>query len=87
MLDTEATIYIIIRLLQNLIVSKGNIDCLFHCWEDPSQCVIDLFKNVKIDDILFFLRERQGYAKKYDKLKLINHVQTNEILLIKNFTY
>ena len=27
-----------------------------------------------------------GLYKKYDKLKLVNHVQTNEILLIKNFT-
>ena len=25
--------------------------------------------------------------KKYDELKLINHVQTSEILLIENFTY
>ena len=31
--------------------------------------------------------ERQGCTKKYDELKLINHVQTNEILLIENFTY
>ena len=25
--------------------------------------------------------------KKYDKLKLVNQVQTNQILLIENFTY
>ena len=31
--------------------------------------------------------ERQGYMNKYDKLKQVNHVQTNEILLIENFTY
>ena len=29
--------------------------------------------------------ERQGCTKKYDELKLVNHVQTNEILPIKNF--
>ena len=28
--------------------------------------------------------EKQGWKKKYDELKLINHVQTSEIL---NFTY
>ena len=27
--------------------------------------------------------EKQGCTKKYDELKLINHVQTSEILLIK----
>ena len=47
----------------------------------------DLFENVKIDDILSFLRERQSCTKKYDNLKLVNLVQTNEILLIENFTY
>ena len=31
--------------------------------------------------------ERQGCMKKFDKLKLINLVQTNENLLIENFTY
>ena len=46
----------------------------------------DLFENVKIDDILSFLRETELYQK-YDNLKLVNLVQTNEILLIENFTY
>ena len=45
----------------------------------------DLFGNVKIDDVLSFLRET-GCTKKYDKLKLVNQVQTNEILQIENFT-
>ena len=30
---------------------------------------------------------RQRCMKKYDELKLINHVQTSEILLIEKFTY
>ena len=30
--------------------------------------------------------EKQGCTIKYDELKLINHVQTSEILLIGNFT-
>ena len=47
----------------------------------------NLFENVKIDDILSFLRERQRCTKKYDNLKLVNLVQTNEILLIEKFTY
>ena len=46
----------------------------------------ELFKNIKIDDVLSFLRET-GLYKKYDKLKLINHVQKSEILFIENFTY
>ena len=46
----------------------------------------DLFENVKIDDILSFLRETELYQK-YDNLKLVNLVQTNEILLIENSTY
>ena len=46
----------------------------------------DLFENVKIDDILSFLRETELYQK-YDDLKLVNLVQTNEILLIENVTY
>ena len=29
--------------------------------------------------------EKQGCTKKYDELKLINHVQTSEILLIEKF--
>ena len=37
--------------------------------------LIDLFENVKIDDILSFLRET-GLYKKYNELKLVNHVQT-----------
>ena len=45
----------------------------------------DLFENVEIDDILSFLRE--SCTKKYDNLKLVNHVQTNEILVIEKFTY
>ena len=36
----------------------------------------ELFENVKIDDVLSFLREK-GLYKKYDELKLITHVQTN----------
>ena len=36
----------------------------------------DLFENVKIDDILSFLRERQSCTKKYDNLKQVNLVQT-----------
>ena len=47
---------------------------------------IDLFENVKIDDVLSFLRET-GLYQKYDELKLVNLVKTNEILLIKDFTY
>ena len=46
-----------------------------------------LFKNVKIDDVMSFLRETGLYEKKYDVLKLVNHEQTNEILPIENFTY
>ena len=46
----------------------------------------DLFENVKIDDVLFFLRETELYQK-YGDLKLLNLVQTNEILLIEKFTY
>ena len=46
----------------------------------------DPFVNVKIDDILSFLRETELYQK-YDNLKLVNLVQTNEILLIENSTY
>ena len=46
----------------------------------------DLFENVKIDDVQSFLRGK-GLYQKYDELKLVNHVQTNEILLIENFTY
>ena len=46
----------------------------------------DLFENVKIDDVLSFLRETGLYKKLYDELKLVNNVQTNEILLIENFT-
>ena len=44
----------------------------------------ELFESVKIDDVL---RETGLYEKKNDELKLINHVQTNKILLIENFTY
>ena len=43
-------------------------------------------ENVKIDDILSFLRETELYQK-YDNLKLVNLVQTNEMLLIENSTY
>ena len=59
----------------------------------------DLFENIKIDDVLSFLRETGLYQKiwlqrlicyknqptnqKYDELKLVNHVQANEILLMK----
>ena len=46
----------------------------------------DLSRNVKIDDILSFLRETELYQK-YDNLKLVNLVQTNGILLTENFTY
>ena len=35
---------------------------------------------------LSFFRETDLYQK-YDELKLVNLVQTNEILLIENFTY
>ena len=45
----------------------------------------DLFENVKIDDLLSFLR--QSCTKKYDNLKLVYLVQTKEILLLENFTY
>ena len=45
----------------------------------------DYFENVKIDDSLSFLRETELYQK-YDNLKLVNLVQTNEILLRENFT-
>ena len=48
--------------------------------------VLLLFENVKIEEILSFLRETELYQK-YDILKLVNLVQTNEILLIENFTY
>ena len=50
------------------------------------QSLTELFENIKIDDVLSFLRET-GFYEKYDELKLINHVQTSEILLIENFTY
>ena len=46
----------------------------------------DLFENVKIDNILSFLRGTELYQK-YDNLKLVNLVQTNEMLLIENSTY
>ena len=46
----------------------------------------ELFKKVKIDDFCPSC-ERQGCTKKHDELKLVNPVQTNEILLIENFTY
>ena len=32
-------------------------------------------------------RERQSFTKKYENLKLVSLVQTNEILLIENSTY
>ena len=41
----------------------------------------DLFDNVKMEDVLSFLREMELYQK-YDELKPFNRVQTNEILLI-----
>ena len=41
----------------------------------------NLFENIKIDDVLSFLREKQGCNKKYDELQLVNHVQTNETML------
>ena len=31
--------------------------------------------------------KKQGCTKKYVELKLINQMQTSEILLIENFTY
>ena len=31
--------------------------------------------------------KRLDYIKKYNELKLVNHVQTNKILLIEKFTY
>ena len=44
----------------------------------------DVFENVK--KMTFCPScERQGFTKKYDELKLVNHVQTNEILLKENF--
>ena len=46
----------------------------------------ELFENNKIDDVLSFLWET-GLYKKYDELKLVNHVQTNQILPVENFTY
>ena len=46
----------------------------------------DLFENVKIDEILSFLRETELYQKN-DNLKLVNLVQFNEILLIENSIY
>ena len=46
----------------------------------------DLFAKVKIDDILSFLRETELYQKIW-QLKLVNLVQTNEILLIEHSTY
>ena len=46
----------------------------------------DLFENVKIDDIPSSW-ERQSCTKKYDCVKLINLVQTDEILLIEKITY
>ena len=48
--------------------------------------VTSLTENVKIDDVLSFLRETGLYEKIW-RIKLINHVQTNEILLRENFTY
>ena len=46
--------------------------------------LIVLFDNVKIDEVLSFLRET-GLYQKYDELKPVNLVPTNEFLL--NFTY
>ena len=48
--------------------------------------ITELFENIKIDDVLSFLREK-SCMEKYDELKLINHVQISEILLIENFTF
>ena len=56
------------------------------CCHQKVTSLTELFENVKIDDVLYFLRETGLYETK-DELKLINHVQTNEILLIENFTY
>ena len=49
----------------------------------------ELLENVKIDEVLSFLRETGlcGKILSFDELKLINHVKTNEILLIENFTH
>ena len=46
----------------------------------------DLLENVKIDDVLSFLRDTELYQKIW-RIKLVNLVQTNEILVIENFTY
>ena len=45
----------------------------------------ELFENIKSSNCPSC--EKQGCTKKYDELKLINHVQTSEILPIENFTY
>ena len=55
-------------------------------WFFKVNSLTDLFENVKIDDVPSFLRETELYQK-IDELKLVNLVQTNEILLIENITY
>ena len=39
-----------------------------------------MFENVKIENVLYLLRET-GMYQKYDELKSFNPLQTNEILL------
>ena len=46
---------------------------------------MDLYENVKMDEVLSFLRE-PGLYQKYNELKPVNRLQTDEILLIKKFT-
>ena len=53
---------------------RSNQKSIFQC-----NSLSDLFDNVKMDDVWFFLR--QGCTKKYE-LKPFNRVQTNEILLV-----
>ena len=50
----------------------------FRCYQKAifqSKYLTDLFENIKVDDILSFLRET-GLYQKYDNLKLVNLVQT-----------
>ena len=41
----------------------------------------DLFENVKMEDVLSFLR-KTGLYQKYDELKSFNTLEANEILII-----
>ena len=66
--------------LEEFIMDVHVLSLLPFCVKEFTDC------RFQIDDVLSFLRET-GLYQKYDELKLVNHVQTNEILVIENFTY